>query len=146
MLDQKGQCIVDRLGVNDMIVIKDEDEIFRGGCDLIDQGCQKRLGRWRPGKYLERTHHPFPDIRHNRPQSRDEASQKARGVAIPLVQRQPGGRRPHTATHSPSSVVLPNPAGGNERQAAMQTLVQTLGQAGAWHGFRPRRGDIELGR
>jgi hypothetical protein len=39
---------------------------------------------------LEQTQHPFPNIRINRLQSRDEVSQKACGVVVSFIQRQPG--------------------------------------------------------
>ena len=46
-------------------------------------------GGW---KGLKRIQHPFSNIRRNRLQSSDEVSQKACGVVIPFVQRQPGDR------------------------------------------------------
>ena len=52
------------------------------------------VGRWLRG--LEHTQHPFSDICANRLQSSDEVSQKACGVVIPFVQRQPGNRLPNT--------------------------------------------------
>ena len=40
---------------------------------------------------MEHTQHALSNIRGNRVQSGDEISQKACGVVIPFVQRQPGG-------------------------------------------------------
>ena len=74
-----------------MVVVQDKDEIVRDGGDFIEQGCQNRFdGRRLRG--LEHTQHPFSNIRRNRLQSSDEVRQKAGGVVIPFVQRQPGDR------------------------------------------------------
>ena len=37
MLEQKGEGLVDRFGVNHVVVVKDEDEIVRDGGDFIEQ-------------------------------------------------------------------------------------------------------------
>jgi hypothetical protein len=55
---------------------------------IAAKGCTAK-GRLRG---LERPQHPCSDIRRNRLQSSDEASQKACGVVIRFVQRQPGNR------------------------------------------------------
>ena len=39
VLDQKGESIVNGFGINHMVIIKDEDEIVRDGCDFIKQHC-----------------------------------------------------------------------------------------------------------
>ena len=91
VLEQKGEGIVNRFGINHVVVVKDEDEIVRDGGDFIEQGRQNRFGgRWLRG--LEHSQHPCSNIRRNRLQSSDEVSQKAGGVVIPFVQRQPGDR------------------------------------------------------
>ena len=74
-----------------MVIIQHEDEIVRDGGNFIEQGCQDRFGGRRL-RGLERSQHPFSNIRRNRLQSRDEVSQKACGVVIPFIQRQPGNR------------------------------------------------------
>ena len=74
-----------------MVVVQDKDEIVRDGGDFIEQGCQNRFGGWRL-RGLEQVQHPFSNIRRNRLQRRDEVRQKACGVVIPFVQRQPGNR------------------------------------------------------
>ena len=91
VLEQKGEGIVDRSGIDHVVVVKDEDEIVRDGGDFVEQGRQDRFGRrWLRG--LERTQHPCSNLRRNRLQGGDEVGQKAGGVVIPFVQRQPGGR------------------------------------------------------
>ncbi len=65
--------------------------MVRDGGDFIEQGCQNRFD-WRWLRGLEHSQHPFSNIRCNRLQRSDEVSQKACGVVIPFVQRQPGDR------------------------------------------------------
>ena len=36
--------MVNRFGINQVVVIKDEGEMVREGGDFIEQGCQNRLG------------------------------------------------------------------------------------------------------
>ena len=67
-------------------------KLIRDGGDFIEQGGQNCFG-WRWLRGLEHTQHPCSKYSASkRLQSRDEVSQKACGVAIPFVQRQPGGR------------------------------------------------------
>ena len=144
MLEQKGEGIVDRSGINNVVVVQDEDEIVRDCDDLVEQGRQDRFGRRRP-RGLERTQHPFSDVRGNRLKSGDYVRQKARGVAIPFVQRQPGGRS--LATGEPVAEergLTEAGGGGDEGQFAVQTLVEALDQVGAEDGLRPRWGDIKF--
>ena len=91
VFDEESQGLIYRFGINHMVIIQDQDEIVRDGGDFIEQGCQNRFGgRWLRG--LEHSQHPCSNIRRNRLQSRDEVSQKAGGVVIPFVQRQPQKR------------------------------------------------------
>ena len=85
MLEQKGEDVVNRFGINHMVVVQDKDEMIRDGGDFIEQGCQNRFD-WRWLRGLENSQHPFSNIRRNRLQSRDEVCQKGCGVVIPFVQ------------------------------------------------------------
>ena len=94
---------------------------------------------------MEHTQHPFSNVRGNRLQSGEEVRQKARGVAVPFVQRQPGGRPAATGEPFAEERGLAKPGGGgDEDQSAVQTLVQMLDQAGAEDDSRLRWGDIEF--
>ena len=64
----------------------------------LSRARQNRFG-WRRLRGLERSQHPISNIRRNRLQSRDEVSQKAGGIVIPFVQRQP--RRPVARNQRP---------------------------------------------
>ena len=46
VLEQKGEGMVNRFGVNNVVVVKDEDEIVRYSGDFIEEGRQNRFG-WR---------------------------------------------------------------------------------------------------
>ena len=71
VLEQKSEGLVNRFGINHMVVVKDEDEIVRDGGNFIEQGCQNRFdGRWL-GR-LEYTQHPCANIRRKRLQSSDK--------------------------------------------------------------------------
>ena len=129
VLEQKGEDLVNRFGINHMVVIQDKDEIVRDGGDFIEQGCQNRFGRrWLRG--LEHTQHPSPNIRLNRLQSSDEVRQKAGGVVIPFVQRQPGDRSFATGDPFADQRGFAKAGGSrDEGQFTSQTLVQSLDQA-----------------
>jgi hypothetical protein len=109
-----------------VVVVEDEDEIVRDGVNLVEQICQDRFGRRLLGG-SEYTQRPLSDIRSDRLQGSDEVRQKARGVVVPFVQRQPGGRS--LATGDPfaeESGFTEAGGGGDEAQSAVQALVQAL--------------------
>ncbi len=94
---------------------------------------------------MEHTRHPFSDIRRNRLQSGYEAGQKACGVAILFVQRQPGGRSLAAGDPFAEQPGFAEAGGGtDEGQFAVRNLVQPLDQAGAVDGFRTRRGNVKF--
>ena len=43
VFEQKGKGLINRFGINRVVVIQDEDEIVRDGGDFIEQGCQNRF-------------------------------------------------------------------------------------------------------
>ena len=98
VLEQEGEGIVDRFGIDRVVVVEDEDEIVREGGDLVEQGRQDRVGRrWLRG--LERTQHPRADLRRDRLQRGDEIGQEARGVVVPC--RPATARRPVARNRRP---------------------------------------------
>ena len=64
VLEQKCEGMVNRFGINHVVVVKNEDEIVRDGGDFIEQGCQNRFG-WRWLRGLKRAQHPLSNIRRN---------------------------------------------------------------------------------
>ena len=144
VLEQKGEGIVNRFGINHVVVVKDEDELVREGGDVIEQGRQHRFG-WRWLRGLEHTQHPCANRRRNRLQRSDEVGQKAGGVVIPFVQRQPGDRSLATGDPFADQRGFAKAGGGrDEGQFAVQPLVQPLDQARAEDHVRPRWRDIQF--
>ena len=45
--EEKAECVVDGLSLNEVIVVEDEDNSFGNGGDLVDCGCQDPFGRRR---------------------------------------------------------------------------------------------------
>src|SRR2546423_2558829 len=139
--------MVNRFGIKNVIVVKDEDERVFYGSNVIEQGRQNRYG-WRWLRRLERTQHAFSNSRRNRLQSSDEVRQKACGVVIPFVQRQPGGTGPRSLDSLDPFTDqrgFPKASGGrDERQFAVQPLVQPLEQAGAADNVRSKPREIQF--
>ncbi len=134
---------MDWLGVDQMVVIKNKDNSTWNRGDLVDYRGQDCLSPRRL-RGLKRTQHPFSNIRRYRLQSSDEVSQKAYGVVIPIVQRQPGGWT--LATGDPfadQSGLAKARRGRDESQFSVQTSVQMLDQTLAvlefWPGVRDKK-------
>ena len=53
MFEQKGESVIDRSGLDYMIIVENQDKIIRDGGDLVEQGRQNCFGRRRLGR-LER--------------------------------------------------------------------------------------------
>ncbi len=66
MIKQKGEGLVDRLSVNKMVIVKNEDEMIRDARDVVEQGRQNRFGWWWLWR-LEHRQQPFSNRRRNRP-------------------------------------------------------------------------------
>lgn len=104
VLDEKGERLVNRSGIYHVTIVKHKDEMVREGADVVERGSQDHLGRgglWG----LERLGHPGANGRRNRLQCGDKVRQKAGGVVIPIVEREPGGG-PATAVY-PRAGALP---------------------------------------
>ena len=92
--------------------------------------------RWLRG--LEHSQHPFSNIRRNRLQRSDEVSQKACGIVIPFIQRQPGDRSFATGDPFADQRGFPKAGGGRDEgqfAACNEPLIQPLDQAGAEDNF-----------
>ena len=159
VLDQKGERLVHRLGLNDVVVVQDEEEMSREGSNFVEQGRQHRLG-WRGLRRLEHRQHPHSNFRGKpfalrpcfaqgkRLQRRDEVSQKAGGVVVPFVQRQPRDRSPATGDPFADQRGFAKAGGGGDEgqlAALIETLVQAFDQLGAPHNLGTRLGDVEFG-
>jgi len=162
---QKGQncgdrcrCVnrslcIDRSGIDQVVVVKDEDELPARGRDLVQERGQECFGARRLGG-LERSQHLCSDAGEEGLQRRDEVGQKARGRAVRCVQRKPGDANPsfaRLATGEPFADQrgLAEAGGGRDEGqfvAGRETLVQPLDQPGARDHLGSRWGDIEFRR
>ncbi len=61
MLEQIGEGMVDWLGIDHVVIIKNEDKIVRNGGNFIEKSGQDRLGWWRL-RGLEHSQYSFPDF------------------------------------------------------------------------------------
>jgi hypothetical protein len=61
VLEQKGEGLVNRLGINYVVVVKDEDEILRSLRDFVDEGRQDRFG-WQRLRRLQEAQRPGPQV------------------------------------------------------------------------------------
>src|SRR5919107_3728441 len=144
VLDQEGEGIVDRCGIDNVVVVEDENEIVFDGGDLVEQGRQDRFcWRWLGGP--EHAQHPFSDILRDRLHSSDEVRKKARRVVIPSVQGQPGGWPVVTGEPFAEKRGLAEACRSrDEGKFALQTLVEKLDQVGTEDDSGLRWGDVEL--
>src|SRR6266567_3538062 len=147
MIEQKGEGLVNRFGLKHVVVVKDEDELVGNGDQVIEQGRQHRFGWWWL-RGLEHTRHPFSNRGRNRLQSSDEVRQKACGVVLPFVQRQPGGTGPRSLDSlDPCTDQRGFPKASrcrDEGQVAVQTLVEPLEQARAADHVRSKPREIQF--
>src|SRR5439155_26672764 len=91
VVEQEGEGLVNRFGIDRVVVVQDEDEPVRERGEFVEQGRQDRFGRrWLRG--LERSQNLSSNIRRDHPQSGDEVRQEASRVVVTFIQRQPGGR------------------------------------------------------
>ena len=147
VVNEKGQSVVNRLGINDVVVVKNEDEIVRDGGNFIEQGYQNRFG-WRWLRRLECRQHADANLWRNCLQCCNEVNQKARGIAVPFIQRQPGNRSPTMGKPFANHCGLAKAGGsGDERQFAThcQPGVQPIDQAGARDNAGTGWGNIQFG-
>jgi hypothetical protein len=146
VLNQEGERLVDRPGIQQVVVVKHEDRRLRQRGELVEQQRQQRLdGRGLGG--LERRHHPDANRRRNRLQRGDKVRQKAGRVTIPLVQREPGGGAPAAGDPRAGQAGFPKAGRGRDQgQPAVQPFVQPRDQVGAEHRVRPWGRDKQLGR
>ena len=86
VLEQKGEGMVNRFGIDHVVVVQDEDEIVRDGGDFIEQGRQNRFG-WRWLRGLEHTQHPFSNIAAPRTVGPQASAKQRRGKSENVWER-----------------------------------------------------------
>ena len=87
MIDEEGERLIDRRGLDHVVIVKHEHDIAQRD-EIIQQGRQQHVhGRRLRG--LKRPQRDFSNLWRNRLQGRDEINEKTRRVIIAFVQRQP---------------------------------------------------------
>lgn len=88
---------MDGLGLNEVIVVEDENNPIGGGSNLVDQRGQDGLGRrWLRLRSVKQAQYSFPDVAGrflpvlNYLQGSDEIGQKARQIVIALAKMASG--------------------------------------------------------
>ena len=112
---RKVRAIVNRFGINHVVVVKDKGEIVREGGNLVEQSQSAWL-RLVAAEGLEA--HPAPLLQYSaqpsaKPRRGRSESVRGRYPLRPATARRRGRSQP--ATHSLTSVVLPKPAGAEIR-------------------------------
>src|SRR5690606_16018041 len=145
VLQQKGQRLVNRLGIDQVIVVEDQYELIPGGGDVIDEGGQDRFdGRglrgFKGGQYRR------PDFRRDRLHGRDEVSQKAARFAIAFIEGQPRDRPASAFDPLANQRRFPETGGSrNDGHSALQAPVQPFDQPGTRDKGRAGLGGVEFG-
>lgn len=131
-------------GVDKVVIVEDEEEIVVHPGDLAEQSRQDGLRRLRPGG-VERGRRSRHDVRRDLPQGGHEVEEETCGIAVALVERQPGCRPP--ARRDPFSRERGLAVAGwrgDERQPAALAPVQTVHQSGVGTSSGPDVGTWSL--
>ena len=146
MFDEKGQGLVNRLGIDRVVVVQHENERVREGGDVIEQGRQDRVdGRWL--RRLQHTQGTLSNRRRNGLQRSDEVQEKAGGIAVPVIQRQPGnGPVARSGPGAEKRGFAKTGRGRDQGQFAVQPRLQTLDEARAQDHVRPQWRDVQFRR
>ena len=80
---------MDRLGLDQMLVIEDETKVARDKGNLVNQGRNSRLNWWWLGR-VEEGQRGLPDSGIDRLKRSDEVGEEARRVVVVFLQRNPG--------------------------------------------------------
>src|SRR5215472_11981048 len=145
VLDERGQRLVHRLGLNQVVIVQDQDKRVREGGQVIEEGGEQRFERWWL-RGLEHRQDPGSNRRANGLQGSNEVGQKAAGVVVPLVQRQPcGWTRTSCQPLADQGGFTKAGRGRGEREGARQALLESLNKVDTGHQLRPRTGLVQLG-
>ena len=148
MLGQEQQRPVDRLRVDQVVVIEDQHHLIlsglRGG-QFVDQRRHQTIGGGRHERAQQRTGqlaNPGACLAHRR----YRVAPEPRRIVVRGVQRQPGHRPPATPGPVGQQDSLAGPSrGADQDQPSRQPLLQPAGQPRAGHKARLRAGHMQLG-
>ena len=140
MVQQEGHPVLHVARVDDVVVVEHQHDVVRDGAEVVEQSGEDRFDR-RLGRLQEReraSHRPrAPPSAARRPgrsRTTRDRCRAGRARATPRTVHRPAA----AASHSASSVVLPNPAGADTSVSADSAprLRRSLSRG---RGTRPRR-------
>ena len=146
VFDEESQGLIDRLGIDRVVVIQDEQKVLRDGGNFVEQGDQNGFDLQRLGG-LERSQQPLANSRLDRLQRFYQVRDEPRRIVIPLIQRQPGDRLFATCDPRADQGGFTKAGGGrDEGQPARprKALIQPLDQARAEDNVGPRSGEYKV--
>jgi len=143
VIDQKRQGIVDVVRVDEVIVVQHQNDRLGQDGDGVEQGGQARLHRRRLGGGGRGVvGEPWRDG----PERGDEVGEEACGVAVGLLQREPGDRAAAAGDPAAHERGLAESGGrGDQRQGTVQPGIQSGHEAGPGDRARTGRREEELG-
>ncbi|HEV2745286.1 MAG TPA: hypothetical protein VGV91_19180 [Rubrobacter sp.] len=131
MLEQERYGVVDGAGLDRVVVVEDEREIFGYRGDFVDERRKNRLDGRRLGR-MEGLEGILSDAGPQATKSGYQVRQKTPEVVIPLVQRDPCNRQPALEAPLPEQRGLAEARGRRYKsQFALSSLVQPLDKARA---------------
>ena len=121
-----------------VVVVQHQDQAVWQGGEVVEQRRQHRLGGRRL-RGLERGQRALSHVRRDRLQRRDQIGQKAGGVVVAFVQRQPGGRQAAAGDPLADQRGLAKPGGGGDQgqftgQSLRSTARAAAGAGQSWAG------------
>ena len=88
MVKKKGDCAVDRLGIDNVEVVEDESEVVLDRIDFIYQARQDRLDRWR-FRRLQQRECSSADRGVDLLKCANEIGPETHGVVVAVIKREP---------------------------------------------------------
>jgi hypothetical protein len=146
VLEQESNGVVDGSGLDRVVVVEDEREVFVYRGDLVDERRQNRLDGWQLGR-MEGLEEILPDADPKALQSGYQVRQKAPEVVISVVQRDPRYRQLALEAPLAEQRGLAEPRWCRyKRQFAFGSLVQLLDKAWARYKVGLDEWDMQLRR
>jgi hypothetical protein len=146
MIEQKGDSVDDRPGIDHVVIVEDEGHMVgKFGCFIKQDG----QGRFDVGSFrrLQCGRQSSTNLGVNRLQGGDEVGQEADQVVIAFVQREPGDRLSRLlgpVAHQGCFAEAGRGRDKDELVALGNAQVEPFGEARPGDQVRPRRRDIEF--
>ena len=146
-VQQQPQAVVDRRGLDPVVVVQDQGELAGLAGQGVDQDGDHGLERRRPGAAPEQGRHPLAGPGLGLVKGGGHVPPEAGGVVVALVERQPGHRPPAAPGPFAEQGRLAEPGrGAYQGQLPAGPVAEQLQQPRAGQEAGPGAGDVQLGR